>query len=70
MGLDDRLRRLERQERSERPCSACGARDGARVVIWRYGAPKPILDCRHCQARVLVFREVREGLLGQAELVE
>ena len=70
MGLDDRLRRLERQERPAPRCPACCARDGVRVVIWRYGMPKPNLDCRHCQARVLVFREVREGILGQAELVD
>ena len=70
MGLDDRLRRLERQERPERLCLACGAQNGARVVVWRYGALAPERDCRHCQARVLVFREVREGLLGRTELVE
>ncbi len=66
MRFDARLRNLERHEEPVPPCPACGARDGSRVVVWRQGKPHPQLDCQQCQARVVVFKEVAEGMFGKS----
>ena len=61
MNLDGRLARLEELEAEDLSlCSACGARNGSRIVVWVDGEPEPDLTCEGCYARVLLIHQVSE----------